>query len=397
MNYAPEPSGTAPFTTDFAEHLASRGHTVQVVTGLPHYPEWRVRPECRDGGIEQRNGVTVLRVRHFVPARQSLVSRLRYELSFALRSLPALVRTVRRADVVVAVIPGLFSAVSASLICSVLGKPFVVWSQDSMTRGASQTGLGAQGLVTLVLSSLESFVFNTADRVIVISETFAERLGSPGVGRIAVVRNWTFLPEADRPVRATRRALQWPDSQWVALHAGNMGLKQGLSSVVEAARTSDASTRYVLLGAGSQLSRLRQSASGVQNLEFLPSVDNQDYVNILGAADALILCEKPDVKDMSLPSKLTAYARAGRPIVAFVDPDGATARELRSACCGVVVDNRGRPETLDAAIQALRGDRELCQRLVENGRRYAEAEYGRRANMAKLQSLVLAAPVASEQ
>src|SRR3972149_5416494 len=42
INYAPESTGTAPYTTGLAEHLAAAGHEVTVVTGMPHYPSWRI-------------------------------------------------------------------------------------------------------------------------------------------------------------------------------------------------------------------------------------------------------------------------------------------------------------------------------------------------------------------
>ena len=42
INYAPEVTGIAPYTTGLAEGLAQRGHTVDVWTGLPHYPQWQI-------------------------------------------------------------------------------------------------------------------------------------------------------------------------------------------------------------------------------------------------------------------------------------------------------------------------------------------------------------------
>ena len=69
INYFPEVTGIAPYTTGMAEGLAAYGHEVNVVTGLPHYPEWRIY----DGYRSQRsyreaiNGVTVDRLRHYVP------------------------------------------------------------------------------------------------------------------------------------------------------------------------------------------------------------------------------------------------------------------------------------------------------------------------------------------
>lgn len=389
VNYAPEPSGTAPFTASLAEHLTVRGHHVTVVTGLPHYPDWKVPHTARSVRREERNGVALSRVAHHVPSRQSLLGRLRYELSFAIRSLPRVWRHVRQGDVVVAVIPGLFSAVVAAIVCAIVRRPLVVWLQDSMTRGAAQTGLSSRVRIVAVLALLERLVFARAARIVAISEVFAEQLTGAGVppSKIRIVRNWTFLPDSEADSCVTRRTLGWGE-EWVALHAGNMGLKQGLGSVVEAARASSPGTRYVLLGAGSQLDALKERASGLDNVQFLPSAEDQDYVDILAAADALLVCERPEVSDMSLPSKLTAYARSGRPIIAFVDPRGATARELRAADCGIVVDNSGAPAELDGVVQAVRSDSEIRNRIVANGLHYANTRYSRRENLEVLEDWI---------
>ncbi len=42
INYSPEPTGIAPYTTGMAEQLAAPARSVTVLTGVPHYPDWRV-------------------------------------------------------------------------------------------------------------------------------------------------------------------------------------------------------------------------------------------------------------------------------------------------------------------------------------------------------------------
>ena len=42
INYSPEPTGIAPYTTGIAEQLARHAEHVTVLTGLPHYPSWQV-------------------------------------------------------------------------------------------------------------------------------------------------------------------------------------------------------------------------------------------------------------------------------------------------------------------------------------------------------------------
>ncbi len=52
INYFPETTGIAPYTTRMVSGLRERGHDVEVVTAFPHYPEWRVPsrlPRLEDG------------------------------------------------------------------------------------------------------------------------------------------------------------------------------------------------------------------------------------------------------------------------------------------------------------------------------------------------------------
>ena len=55
------------------------------------------------------------------------------------------------------------------------------------------------------------------------------------------------------------------------------------------------------------------------------------------ASDVLLVNQRASVADMSLPSKLTSYFPAARPVVAAVLPDSETAREIQAAQAGYVV------------------------------------------------------------
>jgi colanic acid biosynthesis glycosyl transferase WcaI len=83
INYFPEVTGIAPYTTGMAEGLAAYAHDVSLVTGLPHYPEWRIYAAYRSRRSyrETVNGVTIDRLRHYVPRNPGLRNRIRMEAS----------------------------------------------------------------------------------------------------------------------------------------------------------------------------------------------------------------------------------------------------------------------------------------------------------------------------
>ena len=72
---------------------------------------------------------------------------------------------------------------------------------------------------------------------------------------------------------------------------------------------------------------------------------------------------------MAVPSKLTSYFSAGKPIVAATDENGFAAGELAASGAGVVVP-ADRPDLLLNEVLRLGADRELGRRLGEAGLRY---------------------------
>jgi colanic acid biosynthesis glycosyl transferase WcaI len=172
--------------------------------------------------------------------------------------------------------------------------------------------------------------------------------------------------------REARVALGWPTDGLLAVHTGNMGTKQGLENIVKAARFADeqcAPIRFVLVGDGSERARLEEFAQGIERIRFVDPLNDGDYRCALAAADCLVVNELPGVATMSVPSKLTSYFDAGRPVLAATDPEGITAEEIRMSKAGVVVP-AGDPAGLLAAALQLSTDSETASAYGCAGRRY---------------------------
>ncbi|MGU3357833.1 glycosyltransferase [Microbacterium sp. M4A5_1d] len=376
INYPPEPTGIAPYTGAMARGLAARGTSVRTVTAHPHYPDWRVAPGYGQwASSEHLDSVQVQRVRHYVPNPPTGVRRLLSEITFGVRS--ALTRW-GAADVLVFVSPALFGASLGMIRAKLFHRrtPTAVWVQDLYSLGLTETGQGA-GLTARVMRVVEGRLLRAASRVVVIHDRFARRVAADfGVppNRIVIVRNWTHLPLAPAIDRATARSVFGWGEEVVVLHAGNMGVKQGLENVVNAARLSGetgARVRFVLLGNGGQRGHLEGLAEGIEQVEFMDPLADDQFALALAAADVLLVNEKPGVSEMAVPSKLTSYFSTGRPVLAATDEGGITAEEIRAADAGVVVP-AGSPSALLEAAVALGRDTARADALGANGRHYRE-------------------------
>ncbi|WUH95976.1 glycosyltransferase [Streptomyces sp. NBC_00433] len=388
-NYAPEHAGIGPYATQIAEHWAVGGAEVHVLAGMPHYPAWRVDPAY--AGVwrteEERAGVRVHRRRHTVPPRQTALRRALFEasvLGHGLLAPPAM----GRPDAVVAQLPSLAGGIIGARLARRHGVPYVPVVQDLMGAAARQSGIRGGDRVASVAGAAESYALRRATLVGVIHETFVAKVAALGVPeeRIRLVPNWSHVQSPSRPREETRARLGWRPGQTVLLHSGNMGLKQGLEVLVEAARL-DPGLHVVLMGDGNQRDKLREAAGGLPNLHFAPPADDAEFPDVLAAADVLAVTQRASVLDMSIPSKLTSYFAAGRPVLASVAAAGGTAQEVERSGAGLVVAPED-PRALLDAVRALADDPDRADALGARGPLYVREHLSREAGLARIDALL---------
>lgn len=396
LNYAPEETGIAPYSAKLAEHLASQGYGVTVVTGMPHYPAWRVAPEYagKRQFVEQMNGVEVHRRAHYVPPSQSALRRGRYEATSLMMAVDAL--RMPKPDAVLGVMPSLSGGLVARAAAARFGVPYGLIVQDLMGQAAGQSGIAGAGRASGLIRAAEGFAARGAATVGVIAEGFRPYVESLGVdgSRIRRIRNWTHVAPATIARNEMRAQLGWPGDTLVCLHAGNMGHKQGLENVLECARIAGASGAPLLFafaGDGNQRSVLEARASrlGLANVRFMPLQPADVFPSMLAAADILLINQRGSVRDMSLPSKLTSYFAAARPVVAAAASDSETAREIMASSGGIVT-RPDDPHALLDAILRVASDRGLAMHLARNGRIWAETTLSETRVLRSYEQLVAA-------
>ncbi len=390
--YAPETTGNAPYVTSLARGLAARGHDVRVVAGAPHYPGWRILPKGEWELDEVRAGVHVHRVLSYVPSNPTFPRRVLYELGFGVRLARICPSDV---DVVVLVSPTLFGSlvVRARLALKRLDLPIVMWVQDLYSAGVAESpGLAARSL-SVAIAAVEGVLLRSATSVVVIHERFRDFATSRlrvRRERVVVIRNWTHVtPPRSVDRLSVRERLGWTrPGEVVVVHAGNMGAKQGLENVVDAARFAEQQhlpLRFVLLGDGNRRGALEDRAEGCGAIEFVDPLPMDSFIEALAAADVLLVNERPSLRDAALPSKLTSYFVTGRPVLAATGSVSTTADEIRASGAGRVVSPTD-PEALARA--ALSIAREWTVKDSQAGPAHVERALSMRTGLAKFESLL---------
>ena len=395
LNYAPELTGTGKYTAEMAEALAARGHDVRVVAAPPYYPEWRVAEGWRAWRYrrEMRAGVTVWRAPLWVPARPSGATRLLHLASFALSSAAPMARQLRwRPDVVMAIAPTLLCAPAALAVARMTGARAWLHVQDFEVDAAFGLGLLQSARAARAARGVERALLTRFDVVSSISARMVDRLARLGVdaSKAFCAPNWVDV-EAVYPLdRASgyRRALAIRDDAKVVLYAGNMGTKQGLEHLVDAAMmlAHRSDICFVFCGEGPTKAEIVERCGGLPNCRVLGLQPAERLNELLNLADIHALPQRADAADLVMPSKLTGMMASARAIVAMA----RSGTELHDAVAprGVVVE----PDDAQAfaeAIASLADDPARRARLGAAARRFACETLSTASVLARLEARLI--------
>jgi colanic acid biosynthesis glycosyl transferase WcaI len=334
-----------------------------------------MRPYRRD--IRSDN-VTVHRAPLFPSHNTSAIRRMANYLSFGI-SASWIARTkMPKPDVWLTYSSPATAALPALTVPKRLRAPSYLLLEDlwpeSVTESAFVTGkLGAR--IDAALHRFCDWTYRRSTSIGIISPSMAGLLAERGVGqeKIRLIPNWAedahLLPH-QKPTDVLRRSLGLPEGR-LFMYAGNIGVLQGLDSIVEAfAKCPEAS--LVLVGDGIARPALQRlvTSRAIWNVHFVPSQPTERIGEFIAAADVQIVSLKDTrLLRATMPSKVQTCMAASRPVLAFAAGDVADL--ITTSNCGIAVQ----PGNMAAAIEAIRClDEAPNGELVEMGQ-HARVDY----------------------
>lgn len=331
INYSPELTGIGKYNGEMAAWLAEQGHEVRVVTAHPYYPDWKVFPgHCSWRYFKtQERGVTVIRCPLYVPAKPTALKRLLHLVSFSFSSAAALIVNIGwRPDKIILVVPTLFCATQTLMYAKLTGASSLLHIQDFEVDAMFGLGICTRKGVGRFAYAAESQTLKAFDQVSTISAGMMERARSKGVnsGRLSLFPNWSEIARFKGVSRSTElmARLGVDRTKKVLMYSGNIGEKQGLEIVIQAAELLAVRKDliFLIIGEGAGKSRLVESVrlKGLSNVLFAPLQSYNDLPSLLASADCHLVIQRRGAADSVLPSKLTNILAVGGNAVITADP-----------------------------------------------------------------------------
>jgi colanic acid biosynthesis glycosyl transferase WcaI len=388
INYWPDQTGIAPFTTGRCEYLAARGHRVTVYTGFPYYPSWRVPSEYRGRLLsrEVRNGVSIFRSWLYVPRHVTGTRRILHEASFiASASIRTLARVRReKPDLLFVVSPPLGLGLTALTLSRLWKVPYIIHVADLQPDAALELGMLAPSRTLSALFAIERLAYRSAARVSTLTHAIRRRIVQKGVTpeKVVLFSDWAdpalFNIPLDDCGDEFKRSFGLC-GRFLVLHAGNVGVKQGLEVMLNAAELSRGNDiAWLVAGDGAMRETLQERARerGLDNLWFIPLQPDRIFREMLAAADVCLVTQRKTVGDVVFPSKVLTLLAAGRPVIASLNMSSAVARAIQEAEAGLLAKPED-PSALLTSVLALQSNAEARAAMRSHGRSYARQHWDR--------------------
>ena len=313
--------------TKIAEHLASVGHDVTVLTGKPNYGYGYILPEYKNVKFEVINGVKVHRV-NLIPRKKSRLSIIHNYLSFWSNSKKWIRNCKEKYDVVYSMSLSPVTILSAGNLYKKLHKvPHVVHCVDLWPESTLIThAVKKDSIFYKILYKWSKKLYLGADKILIGSPSFKEYFQN--VLNIKT-DHITFVPQPSLIESSDIEPYNFGDG-FNVLYCGNLGIIQLINLIPETMKhLKETNIKFHVIGMGpktDELLSLIKEYSLEDKVIYHGPIPAKKAVSYFKGADALYISLKSEgYVGKTLPNKLMMSMAFGKPIIGVLGGDGKAA------------------------------------------------------------------------
>ncbi len=383
--FLPEPVVTAKLNYDLAEVLSEK-YDVTIITPRPSRPY----------GVEYKNPHPVEgRFKHiivdsYVCPKSSVFGRLRESNSFAKATLRYIKKNRLAIDFIYNCswhLIGLYKVAKYAVKNKI---PYIVPVQDIYPESllAKLTG---RPLLSKIIKSLalpiDRYYLSNASYIRTISDSMADYLSRTrkiSRDKFVIVNNWQ-----EDSIFDEKRPNNFGDIVKLS-YVGSINDSANVEYIIQSYLDANvANTQLHIYGGGPNKQDCVDlvKENGSTNVLF-DGVTPEQVPEVEWNSNILVLALKPGVAKTALPSKLTAYFLAGRPIIASLDEDSDAAQLIKRYNCGVVVPPNDKLKLSQTFVEFVGKDRQELIAMGENARLCAEEKFMKSVNLKKITEVI---------
>ncbi len=358
--------------------LLRLGHTVEVVTALPNYPEGHIFPDYQQRFAMTETWETQVLVHRvwIYAAKGAGWKRLLNYFSFLVTAIFGL-RKAQKPDYLIVESPPLFLGITGYLAAKWWKVPFVFNIADLWPDCVRALGILQPGVTLTVAERLEAWLYKKATFINAVSFDMQDILIQQ---KQVPSHKVLFLPNGvdthrfrPQPFDVTLQTQLGLPNQPIFLYTGTHGYTHGMEVILQAAQLlNDTNVLFLLVGGGSEKPRLQQRCQemGLTNVMFQDSKPPDQIAPLYSLAMAGIctLRDSPLLEWTRL-AKVLAIMACGKPVLYSGAGEGS--RLVKQANAGLVVPPQD-PVALANAVRYLMNHPKEAIEFGNQGRMYVE-------------------------
>jgi len=388
--FPPDNVSTAQIMGDLALDLKNKGHSLLVISTQPHFNDdieaikkQPLKP-YRGRLLQKSNyfGIDVLHI--WMPRKgKSKLLRIISWLGFHMVSTLAGFFCNFKPDIILTPSPPLTIGISAWLIGLWHKCAFVYNVQEIYPDVAVNLGVLKNKFLIKVLQYIETFVYDKAKALIIISDGMADNVKQKGVdkNKIFIIPNFVDI-EGFQPGSKTNTfsIMHKLADKFVISYAGNMGMPQGLDILIDTAHIlrHEKNIHFLMMGDGTERLSLIEKAKklNLSNISFLTYQPYSLMPDAYAAADVSFVSQAPGTSNDGIPSKVYRIMACGRPVIACTDADSDLSRLITQSGGGIVV-TAGDSKALAQGIMKVYENKDEWIQRGDKARSYVVANFSR--------------------
>jgi len=362
--------------------LKKRGHEVQVLTGLPNYPQGNIFSGFsfwRGPWQQDYEGVSIHRV-PLLPRRKGFFNLALNYLSFVVFGIfPGAFLVKKDFDIIFCMgLSPVTLCLPAIFLKKLTSKPLIFWVQDLWPESVTAVGATKSGLALSFIGKVVRFIYRRCDRILVQSRAFHDSVIRWGgeAPRIQYVPNWAKLPPLISKLPSWLEDLP---QGFKIIFAGNIGQAQDMPTILGAAERlkMHADIRWLIVGDGSakefvdQEILKRQLANSVHTYGRRPS---EDMPALLSVGDVMLVTLTDEhIFSLTVPSKVQGYMASAKPILAALNGEGA--RVVTEAQAGLTCPAENPQALAEKVLELYKMSSTQRHQLGQNGLEYFKSHF----------------------
>jgi glycosyltransferase involved in cell wall biosynthesis len=368
---------------DVAKSMAQGGHTVEILTGKPNYPEGVIFEGYRAWGCQKElwNDIQIYRIPIFARGKKGATGLALNYLSFVVSGLlfaPWVLRGNKYDAIFVYAPSPILQTIPALFLGWIKKVPVTLWVQDLWPESLSATGYVMNSQILKAVKYVVSFIYRHVDLLLVPSEAFIQPVRDLASGAPVEYYPNSVDESFSRLSKAKIPEIPGLNSGFSVMFTGNIGSAQAVETIIEAAEIlkEKRDIHFIILGDGSRREWMMQEADqrGLVNLHLPGRFPVESMPAFMQKADVLLvtLTDQP-IFALTVPNKVQAYLAAGRPIIACLNGEGA--RLVVEAGAGLPVPAQDGKALAEAVLKLHDMTEEMRENLGHSGRAYFRTHF----------------------